>query len=161
MENHFWFRQQMPCLRGKTRWLGQCGMDKDPPTSQILSSGIHKRWIKHWERWIKLLGIKTTFYIYAYFTHTHTEVCKTQWLSHGQLFVTSWTIAHQAPLSMGFSQGEYWSGVSCPSPRIFLTQGSNLNLLWLLHWLADSLPLSHLEIPHIYIYTHTQTHIHI
>ena len=31
-------------------------------------------------------------------------------------FVTSWTIAHQAPLSMGFSKQEYWSGLSCPPP---------------------------------------------
>ena len=29
----------------------------------------------------------------------------------------SWTIAHQAPLSMGFSRQEYWSGLPCPSPR--------------------------------------------
>ena len=27
-----------------------------------------------------------------------------------------WTIAHQPPLSMGFSRQEYWSGLPCPSP---------------------------------------------
>ena len=32
-------------------------------------------------------------------------------LSHVQLFATSWTVAHQAPLSMGF-----WSGLPCPPP---------------------------------------------
>ena len=32
------------------------------------------------------------------------------------LFVTPWTIAHQAPLSMGFSRQEYWSGLPFPSP---------------------------------------------
>ena len=31
-----------------------------------------------------------------------------------QLFATLWTIAHQAPLSMGFSRQEYWSGFPCP-----------------------------------------------
>ena len=31
-------------------------------------------------------------------------------------FVTSWTVACQAPLSMGFSRQEYWSGWSFPSP---------------------------------------------
>ena len=31
-------------------------------------------------------------------------------LSHVQLFSTPWTAAHQAPLSMGFSRQEYWSG---------------------------------------------------
>ena len=30
--------------------------------------------------------------------------------------MTPWTVAHQAPLSMGFSRQEYWSGVPCPSP---------------------------------------------
>ena len=30
-------------------------------------------------------------------------------------FVTSWTVAHQAPLSMGFSRQEYWSGLPFPS----------------------------------------------
>ena len=28
--------------------------------------------------------------------------------------VTPWTVAHQAPLSMGFSRQEYWSGLPCP-----------------------------------------------
>ena len=29
---------------------------------------------------------------------------------------TPWTVAHQAPLSMGFSRQEYWSGLPCPPP---------------------------------------------
>ena len=33
-----------------------------------------------------------------------------------QLFVTPWTIAHQALLSMEFSRQEYWSGLPCPPP---------------------------------------------
>ena len=33
-----------------------------------------------------------------------------------QLFATLWTVAHQAPLSVGFSRREYWSGFPCPSP---------------------------------------------
>ena len=33
-----------------------------------------------------------------------------------QLFVTLRTVAHQAPLSMGFSRQEYWSGLPCPPP---------------------------------------------
>ena len=37
-------------------------------------------------------------------------------LSHVQLSATPWTAAHQAPLSMGFSRQEYWSGVPCPPP---------------------------------------------
>ena len=37
-------------------------------------------------------------------------------VSHVQLFVTLWTIAHQAPLSLGFCRQEYWSGLSCLPP---------------------------------------------
>ena len=39
-----------------------------------------------------------------------------QSLSHVQLFVTPWTVAHQAPLSMGYSRPEHWSGLPFPSP---------------------------------------------
>ena len=41
---------------------------------------------------------------------------KVKSLSRVQLFVTAWTVAHQAPLSMGFSRQEYWSGLPFPSP---------------------------------------------
>ena len=34
--------------------------------------------------------------------------------SHVRLFVTPWTVAHQAPLPMGFSRQEYWSGLPFP-----------------------------------------------
>ena len=37
-------------------------------------------------------------------------------LSHVQLFVTPWTAARQAPLSMEFSRQEYWSGLPLPAP---------------------------------------------
>ena len=37
-------------------------------------------------------------------------------LSHVQLFATPRTVAYQAPLSMGFSRQEYWSGLPFPSP---------------------------------------------
>ena len=42
---------------------------------------------------------------------------RAQSLSHVRLFATPWTVAHQAPLSMGFSSQEYWSGLPCPPPR--------------------------------------------
>ena len=35
------------------------------------------------------------------------------------LFVTLWTVVHQASLSMGFSRQEYWSGLPFPSPKDF------------------------------------------
>ena len=40
-----------------------------------------------------------------------------------QLFTTSWTVAHQAPLSMGFSRQQYWNGLPFPSPGDFSNPG--------------------------------------
>ena len=39
---------------------------------------------------------------------------KVKSLSRVRLFETPWTVAYQAPLSMGFSRQEYWSGVPFP-----------------------------------------------
>ena len=36
--------------------------------------------------------------------------------SHVLVIATLWTLAHQAPLSIGFSGQEYWSGLVCPPP---------------------------------------------
>ena len=58
--------------------------------------------------------------------------------SRVRLFATPWTVARQAPLSMGFPRQEYWSGLPFPSPGgIFLTQGLNPRLLHPLHWQVD------------------------
>ena len=42
---------------------------------------------------------------------------KVKSLSCVRLFATPWTVAHQAPLSIGFSRQEYWSGLPFPSPE--------------------------------------------
>ena len=42
---------------------------------------------------------------------------KVKSLSRGRLCATPWTVAYNAPPSMGFSRQEYWSGVPCPSPE--------------------------------------------
>ena len=65
----------------------------------------------------------------------------TQLLSLVQLFVTLWTIAHQVPLSVGFSRQEYWSGLSRPPPGDLPNPGIEPMSLCLLHWQAGSLPL--------------------
>ena len=54
------------------------------------------------------------------------------------------TVAHQAPLSMGFSRQEYWSGLSFPPPGDLSDPGIKPRSLALQ---ADSLPLSHLGSP--------------
>ena len=43
-------------------------------------------------------------------------LCMLHHFSCVQLFATPWTVACQAPLSMGFSRQEYWSGLPCPPP---------------------------------------------
>ena len=44
------------------------------------------------------------------------HACMLRSFSHVQLFKTPWTVACQAPLSMGFSRPEHWSGLPCPPP---------------------------------------------
>ena len=51
-----------------------------------------------------------------------SEMREVKSLSSVQLFATPWTAAHQAPLSVGFSRQEYWSGLPLPSPRESLEQ---------------------------------------
>ena len=48
------------------------------------------------------------------------HACMLSHFSHVQLSVTLWTMACKAPLSMGFSRQEYWSGVPFPSPGMVL-----------------------------------------
>ena len=89
--------------------------------------------------------------------------------SHIQLFVTLWTVAHQAPLSMRFSRQEYWSGLpflssgDLPDPGIKPRSPA----LW-----ADSLPPEPPGKPYVYnivsvsaikqseAVRHTHTHTH-
>ena len=53
---------------------------------------------------------------------------------------TPWTVACQAPLSMGFFRQEYWGGLPFPSPEESSQPG-------LLHWQVDSLLLNHQGSP--------------
>ena len=57
-----------------------------------------------------------------------------------QSFETLWTVALQAPLSMGFSSQEHWSGLPCPPPGDPPDPGAEAPSPALQ---ADSLPLSH------------------
>ena len=56
---------------------------------------------------------------------------------------TLWTVAPQAPLSMGFSRQEYWNGLPFPPPRDLPDSGIEPLSPAAPHWQADSLPLSH------------------
>ena len=65
--------------------------------------------------------------------------------SHVQFFATPWTVAHQAPLSMGFSRQEYQSGLPFPASGDPPQPGDQTHVLCLLHWQVDSLLLCHLS----------------
>ena len=43
-------------------------------------------------------------------------MCMLSCSCHVQLFLMLWTITYQAPLFVGFSRQEYWSGLLCPPP---------------------------------------------
>ena len=64
-----------------------------------------------------------------------------------RLFVTLWTVAHQAPLSMKFSRKEYWSGLPFPSPGNLPDPGTDPMSPAIPALQADSLPLCHWGSP--------------
>ena len=80
---------------------------------------------------VKLFIVGNSFITQGWFKVSFHRRLNSWWkwkcssLSHVRLFSTLWTLACQAPLTMGFSQQEYWSGLPCPPPGAFLTQGSN------------------------------------
>ena len=77
-------------------------------------------------------------------------VCHTRIVfSHVQILVTLWTVACQAPLSMGFFRQEYWSGLTFPSPGDLPDPGIEPASLALQ---VASLPLSHKSSLSVSIY---------
>ena len=80
--------------------------------------------------------------------------------SHVQLFVTPGTVARQALLPWGFSGKNTGKGCHFLLQGIFQTQGLIPGFLPLLHWQADSLPLSHLGRPSVICHTFIEHHIH-
>ena len=75
------------------------------------------------------LYVCTLIIFVSMYTCIQHAVCCVQSLSHVQLFVAPWTIAHQAPLSMRILQARILEWVAMPSSRgILQTQGSNPGL---------------------------------
>ena len=84
------------------------------------------------------------------------HVCVLSRFSPVWLFATLWTVAHQAPLSMGFSRQEYWSGLPCPPPGVVPDPGIGSMSPVSPALQADSLPLSHWGSP---MYMHKYRYI--
>ena len=67
------------------------------------------------------LQARTLEWVTIAFSNAGRWKVKVKSLSHVWLLATPWTTAYQAPLSMGFSRQEYWSGVPLPSPLMLPT----------------------------------------
>ena len=63
-----------------------------------------------------ILQARTLEWVAIFFSNAWRWKVKVNSLSRVRLLATPWTVAYQAPLSMGFSRQEYWSGVPLPSP---------------------------------------------
>ena len=72
-----------------------------PPSIRVFSneSALHIRWLKYWSFSFSIIPSK-----------------EYPGLSSVQFFAIPWFTALQAPLSLGFSRQEYWSGLPCPPP---------------------------------------------
>jgi len=64
----------------------------------------------------RILQARILEWVAISFSNAWKRKVKVKSLSRVQLLVTPWTAAYQAPLSMGFSRQEYWSGLPLPSP---------------------------------------------
>ena len=79
--------------------------------------------------------------------HFLLQWVKVKSLSRVQLLATPWTVAYEAPPSMGFPRQEYWSGLPLPSLNLILLGLKNYSFLSTLHfknWFGN--PPSHPEI---------------
>ena len=90
-----------------------CGLIHDPAGCATLSPLLRQEdsWQQHHVEifYVRLLGSCTKI-------HMEGRVCPLSHFSRVRLFATLWTVAPQAPLSMGFTRQEHWSGLPCPPP---------------------------------------------
>ena len=88
-----------------------------------------------------ILQARTLEWVAISFSNAWKWKVKVKSLSHVRLLATSWTAAYQAPLSMGFSRQEYWSGVPLPSlfiNLIFKQIGHSIIFHWVSKYLMSS-----------------------
>ena len=93
------------CIAAAAKLLQLCPTLCDPIDSSQPGSPVPR-----------ILQARTLEWVAISFSSAQKWKVKVKSLSCVRLFVTPWTAAYQAPLSMGFSRQEYWSGVPLPSP---------------------------------------------
>ena len=89
-------------------------IDSSPPGSAIL----------------RILQARTLEWVAISFSSAWKWKVKVKPLSPVRLWVTPWTVAYQAPLSMGFSRQKYLSGVPLPSPSVIIRGLQIKTILW-------------------------------
>ena len=102
-EGYLWTNLLHPAAAAKSLQLCPtlCDpIDGSPPGPAV--PGILQAWILEW------VAISSS--------NAWKWKVKVKSLSRVRLLATAWTVAYQAPLSMGFSRQEYWSGLPLPSP---------------------------------------------
>ena len=78
-----------------------------------------------WETTLILIAISQNCLEGKVKQYTQARACvPAQSRSRVHLFAAPWTVARQAPLSMGFSRQKYWTGLPCPSPGNLPNPGS-------------------------------------
>ena len=95
-----------------------------------------------------ILQARTLEWVAISFSNAWKWKVKVKSLSHVQLLATPWTVAYQAPASMGFSRQEYWSGLPFPSPSGLpgphhLPKFAQVHV----HCIGDAIQLSHSLMP--------------
>ena len=133
-----YFFLQCRKVKSESEVAQSCWTLSDSMDCSLPGSSVHGILQARVLKWVAIAWIS---YIYT---------CCAQSPSCVWLFVTPWTVAHQAPLSMGFSRQEYWSGVPCPPPGDLPTQDWTC-IPHFGRW--NLLPLNYLGSPFIYIYS--------
>ena len=83
-------------------------------SDSVRPHGLQPTRLPHpWDSPGKNTGVGCHFLLQRMKVKSESEVAPTP-------LATPWTVAHQAPQSMGFSRQEYWSGVPLPSPKFCL-----------------------------------------
>ena len=77
----------------------------------------------------RFIGFQTSIFQVPHLSTLPCVLAVLSCFSRVWLFAILWTVAHQAPLSMGFSGQEYWSGLPCPSPSDFPNPGTERTLV--------------------------------
>ena len=114
------YRKPLTCSQMPSSWIFsvcQDPIDSSPPGSPI--PGI--------------LQARTLEWVAISFSNSWKWKVKVKLLSRVWLFTTPWTAAFWAPLSMGFSRQEYWSGVPLPSlkrARVFIKLQKSIATIW-------------------------------